>query len=129
MGLYKVALFVYLILLCQIFFSSNSLHKSKNNDLKCCPNNEIFSTELSKTTSDSNSAQMLMRFRYFALNKLRIIRKKFFKLYPLLILLYGDVSLIPGSSQHLPDNENEFELFRKRGLHFHHINVNSSCKM
>ena len=39
------------------------------------------------------------------------------------------VSLIPGSSQHLPDNENGFELFRKRGLHFHHMNVNSSCKM
>ena len=41
-------------------FSANSLHKSKNCDLKCCPNNEFFSTELIKITSDINSAEMLM---------------------------------------------------------------------
>ena len=42
-------------------FSANSLHKSKNCDLKCCPNNEFFSTELIKITGDINSAEMLLR--------------------------------------------------------------------
>ena len=45
--------------------------------------------------------------------------------YHLLILLSGDVSLNPGPSQYLPDNDDKFEPFRKRDLHFLHINVNS----
>ena len=43
----------------------------------------------------------------------------------LLILLAGDVSLNPGSNKYLPDNDNKFELFRKRGFHFLVINVDS----
>ena len=106
-------------------FSANSLHKSKNFDLKYCPNNEFFSTELIKITGDINSAEMLMSSRYFALNKLRIKRNECFKFYHLLILLSGDVSLNPGPSQYPPYNDDKFEPFRKRGLHFLHINVNS----
>ena len=44
--------------------------------------------------------------------------------YHLLILLSGDISLNTGPNQ-LPDNDDKFEPFRKRGLHFLHINVNS----
>ena len=68
---------------------------------------------------------MLMSSRYFALNKLRIKRNECFKFYHLLILLSGDVSLNPGPSQYPPYNDDKFEPFRKRGLHFLHINVNS----
>ena len=62
---------------------------------------------------------------YFALKKLRIKRNKCFKLYHLLLLLSGDVSLGPDPSQYLPGNDNKFEPFRKRGLHFLPLNVNS----
>ena len=48
---------------------------------------------------------MLMGFRYF--------------------LLIKGYKLCPGSTQCLPDNDNKFEPFRKRNLHFLHINVNS----
>ena len=106
-------------------FSANSLHKSKNCDLKCCPNNEFFSTELIKITSDINSAERLMSSRYSALNKLRIKYNECFKFYHLLILLSGDVSLNLGPCQYLPDNDNKFQLFCKRGLRFLHKNVNS----
>ena len=98
---------------------------NKKRDSKCCPNNDFFSTELIKITSDINIAEMFMSFRYFTLNKLGINRKKCFKFYHLHILLTGDVSLNPGPSQYLPDNENKFKPFRKRGLHFLDINVNS----
>lgn len=38
----------------------------------------------------------------------------------------GDISLNPGPCKYLPDkNKDLFEPFRKRGLHFLHINVNS----
>ena len=117
-------LFPFLIYLF-LCFSANSLHKSKNCDIKCCPNNEFFSTELIKITGDINSAEMLMSSRYFALNKLRIKRNECFKFYYLLILLSGDVGLNPGPSQYLPYNDDKFEPSHKRGLHFLHINVNS----
>ena len=104
-------------------FSANSLHKSKNCDLKCCPNNEFLSTELIKITGDINSAEILMSC-YFALNKLKIKRSECFKFYHL-ILLSGDVSLNPGPSQYPPYNDDKFEPFHKRGLHFLHLNVNS----
>ena len=68
---------------------------------------------------------MLMSSRYFTLDKLRIKRHECSKFYHLLILLSGDVSLNPGPSQYLPDNDNKFEPFCKHGLHFLHINVNS----
>ena len=47
------------------------------------------------------------------------------KFYHLLVLLSDDLSLNPDPSQYLPDNDNKFEPFRKRSLHFLHINVNS----
>ena len=68
---------------------------------------------------------MLMSSCYFVLNKLRIKRNECFKSYHLLTLLSGDVSLNAVSSQYLPDYDDKFEPFHKRGLHFLHINVNS----
>ena len=53
------------------------------------------------------------------------VYKEYFKFYHLLILLSGGVSLNPGPSQYLSDNDNKFEPFRKSGLHFLHININS----
>ena len=48
------------------------------------------------------------------------------KFYQLLILLSGDISLNPDPCQYIPHkNKDLFEPFRKRGLHFLHINVNS----
>ena len=101
-----------------------SINKEKC-DLKCCPNSEFFGTELIKITSNINSAEILMSSHYFALNKLRIKRNEYFKFYHILILLYGEVSLNPGPSQYLPDNNDKFEPFHKCGLHFLHINVNT----
>ena len=48
-----------------------------------------------KITSDINSAEMLLSFCYFELNKLRIKRKKCFKFYHLFILQSGDLNPSP----------------------------------
>ena len=66
-----------------------------------------------------------MNYCHFALNNLSFKRKKSLKFYQFLILVSGDISLNPGPNQDLHDIENKFEPFRKRGLHFLHINVNS----
>ena len=68
---------------------------------------------------------MLMNSCYFELNKLRTKRNECFKFYHLLIILSRDVSLNPGPSQYLPDNDDKSEPFHKGGLHFLHVNVNS----
>ena len=47
------------------------------------------------------------------------------KFYQFLILFSGDISLNTGPNQDLHDIEDKFEPFRKHGLHFLHINVNS----
>ena len=62
---------------------------------------------------------------HFALNNLSFKRKKSLKFNQFLILLSGDISLNPGPNQDLHDFEDKFEPFRKRGLHFLHINLNS----
>ena len=56
---------------------------------------------------------------------LRIKCNECFTFYHFLILLSGDVSLNPGPCQYTPYNDDKFEPFRKRVLHFLHINVNS----
>ena len=68
---------------------------------------------------------MHMNYCHFALNNFSFKRKKSLKFYQFLILLSGDISLNPGPNQDLHDIEDKFEPFRKRGLHFLHINVNS----
>ena len=46
--------------------------------------------------------------------------------FHLLILLSGDISLNPGSNhQHTLQCLNEWNIFKSRGLHFIHLNINS----
>ena len=106
-------------------FNGNPPRESKKYDLKCFLNSEFFSIEVIKITSDISSAEMHMNYCHFALNNLSFKRKKSLKFYQFLILLSGDISLNPGPNQDLHDIEDKFEPFRKRGLHFLHINVNS----
>ena len=93
--------------------------------MKSCPNSECFSTEVSKITNDISSSEIRVDLGCFVLNKFCSKRKKFLTFYQFLILLSGDTSLNSGPSQYLQDNDNKFEPFHKRGLHFHHINLNS----
>ena len=50
---------------------------------------------------------MLTSFNYFALNKLKIKRKKCLKFYHPLILISGEISSNPGPGQYVPDNDNK----------------------
>ena len=46
--------------------------------------------------------------------------------YQLLLLLSGDISLNPGPFHNLqPLDQNEWNIFKHRGLHFLHLNINS----
>ena len=90
-------------------FRGNPLHKSKNSDSECCPNNEFFSMELIQTTREIKGEEMLLNSCYFAINQFKLKRETCLKFYHLLILLPGEISLNPGLIQCLPENDCKFE--------------------
>ena len=109
-----------------VCFNNSPPHEAKDARLKDCHNSNFFSFELIKIINSINSAEIHLDFCYFALSKLNFKKNKHMKFYQLLILLSGDISLNPGPCQYIPhQNKDLFEPFRKRGLHFLHINVNS----
>ena len=115
--------FVIFLFVC---FNYSPAHEAKDARLKDCHKSNFFSIELIKITNSINSAEIHLDVCYFTLSKLNFKKDNHMKFYQLLILLSGDISLNPGRCQYLPDqNMDLFEPFRKRGLHFLHINVNS----
>ena len=109
-----------------VCFNDSPPHEAKDARLKDCHKSNFFSIELIKITNSINSAEIHLDFCYFALSKLNFKKKKHMKFYQLLILLSGDISLNPDPCQYIPEqNKDLFKPFRKRGLHFLHINVNS----
>ena len=63
-------------------------------------------------------------FVFFALSKFKDRNKDFF--FKFLLLLSGDISLNPGPSHiNQTSDNNEWDVFKARGLHFIHININS----
>ena len=63
-------------------------------------------------------------FVFFALSKFKYRNKDSF--FKLLLLLSGDISLNPGPSHiNQTSDNNEWDVFKARGLHFIHININS----
>ena len=109
-----------------VCFNDSPPHEANDARLKDCHNSNFFSFELIKIINSINSAERHLDFCYFALSKLNFKKNKHMKFYKLLILLSGDISLNPGPCQYIPhQNKDLFEPFRKQGLHFLHINVNS----
>ena len=109
-----------------VCFNDSPPHEAKDARLKDCHNSNFFSIELIKIINSINSAERHLDVCYFALSKLNFKKNKHMKFYQLLILLSGDISLNPGPCQYIPDqNKDLFQPFRKRRLHFLHINVNS----
>ena len=118
--------FLPLVIFFFVCFNDSPPHEAKDARLKDCHNSNFCSFELIMIINSINSAERHLDFCYFALSKLNFKKNKHLKFYQLLILLSGDKSLNPGPCQYIPhQNKDLFEPFRKRGLHFLHINVNS----
>ena len=63
-------------------------------------------------------------FVVLALSKFKYRNKDSF--FKLLLLLSGDISLNPGPSHmNQTSGNNKWDVFKARGLHFSHININS----
>ena len=71
-----------------------------------------------------NTSHIHNAFVLFALSKFKCRNKDSF--FKLLLLLSVDISLNPGPSHiNQTSDNNEWDVFKARGLHFIHININS----
>ena len=90
--------------------------------LKALPKKYFFTTESIKITNEINSIKNQAILTITAITKMKY--KNHSSFFKFVILLSGDVNLNPGP-QNNSQQENKWENFRKRGLHFIHLNVNS----
>ena len=95
---------------------------TKNDILKST--SEIFTYESIDACNLLHTSHIHNAFVFFALSKFKYRNKDSF--FKLLLLLSGDISLNPGPSHiNQTSDNNEWDVFKARGLHFIHININS----
>ena len=111
-------LFFHLSLL---FFSSSEINTKRNRPLENCTQKEFFTIE---TIQDSNYvSELFLKTNFYMLAISKIKYKNHFSFFQLLLLLSGDINPNPGPQTLQPDNI--WTPFKKSGLHFIHININS----
>ena len=106
------------------FFSKGFLSSFPENTLKNITTSEFFAYYSIKVSNFASMVCFNRELNLFCFSNLRYRNNKTY--FRLLLLLSGDISLNPGpingSQQH---NYDQWAVFKKIGLHFVHINVNS----
>ena len=103
--------------------------KNKNssdffNKVRVCTRSEFFASEFMNICDDFEFSVTRMNSAFYSVFKLEY--RNLNSYFHLLILLSGDISLNPGSNhQHKLQCLNEWNIFKSRGLHFIHLNINS----
>ena len=103
--------------------------KNKNysdffNDARTCSRFEFFASEFMNICDDSQFSVTRMTSAFYSVSKFEY--RSLNSYLHLLILLSGDISLNPGPNhQHKLQCLDECDIFKSRGLHFIHLNINS----
>ena len=106
------------------FFYSPFKHKIVYNDIKLCHQIEVFTREYLNANNKLHEAFLNPQYTVLTISKLKQINNKSF--YRLLIILSGDISLNPGPvCKHQLLNTTEWDIFKTKGLHLMHLNINS----
>ena len=94
------------------------------NDVITCTRPEFFAFEFMNMCDDLQFLVTRMNSTFYSASKLKY--RNLNSYFHLLILLSGDISLNPGPThQHKLQCLNEWHIFKSRGLHFIHLNINS----
>ena len=112
-------------LIVMLYLFSNSPLKVKliDKDLSFCSKKYFFTIESIKICNHIFNGNLKNSLNFFTLSKLKNKNPSFFKY---IMLLSGDISLNPGPTQLPPQlNSENWSPFKKRGLHFIHLNINS----
>ena len=112
-----------LIAILFLVFNSPLKITSINKDLYLCSKSDFFTTESVNVCNFISKAYLRNNLNFFTFSKLKYKNNPLFLKH--ILLLSGDVSLNPGPSQIPQLNSETWSPFRKRGLHFLHLNINS----
>ena len=92
--------------------------------MKTCTRSEFFASEFINICDDFQFSVTRINSAFYSVSKLEY--RNLNSYFHLLILLSGDISLNPGPNhQHKLQCLNEWNIFKSRGLHFIHLNINS----
>ena len=100
----------------------NSYDISLYDNLRFCCNKTFFSIETINLSDQVCNNELRHNLLLSVISKLKFRNHSAYHKY--IILLSGDISLNPGPNQTLLSND-IWDPFKKRGLHFLHLNVNS----
>ena len=115
-----------LSLIAMLYLLSNSPLKVNliDKDLSFCSKKYFFTIESIKICNHIFNDNLKNNLNFFTLSKLKYKRNPLF--FKCILLLSGDISLNPGPTQSPPQlNSENWSHFKKRGLHFIHLNINS----
>ena len=92
--------------------------------MRTCTRPEFFASEFMNLCDDFQFSVTRMNGAFHCVSKLQY--RNLNSHFDLLILLSGDISINPGHNHpHKLQCLNEWNLFKSRGLHFIHLNINS----
>ena len=110
-----------------LFIMFNNVHlniKYKDTDLHSCSNFEFFTIESINVCSNLTKFHLRNDFKLLTFSKMKY--KENAQFLQNILLLSGGISLNPGPNQeHQMNNEEIWSPFKKRGIHFLHVNINS----
>ena len=95
------------------------------NNVNLCNCLQFYSPDYISTCNELHETWLLSQFSILTISKLKAItnNKSF---YRLILILSGDISLIPEPVyNHHPPNLKKWDVFKIKGLHLLHLNVNS----
>ena len=116
-----VVVYIFYMQLCfslsTLFFSASKF--SYHNSLKLCTTKVFFSIESIKISNELSNQTQYLYLQLDCLNKIRCFDLK------LILLFSGDISLNPWPNWTNYQLTENLKVFKNRGLHFIHLNINS----
>ena len=120
----KLRLLVILIVSVMLFLHKHIKTPDHNEAIRSCSKHEFFTFDYIDTCENIQSLETQLTINHFSISKLKYKNLNSFS--QLLLLLSGDISLNPGPvHQGTLQCSNEWNVFKNRGLHFIHLNINS----
>ena len=94
------------------------------NKVRTCTRSDFFVSEFMNICDDFQFSATQINSTFFSVSKLKYRNLNSF--FHLVLLLSGEISLNPGPNhQHKLQCLNKWNIFKSRGLHFVHLNINS----
>ena len=120
----KLRILVILIVSVLLFLYKHIKTPGHHEAIRSCSKHEFFTFDYIDTCEDIQPLKTQLPVSQFSISKLK--NKDLNSFSQLLLLLSGDISLTPGPvDQGTLQCSNERNVFKNRGLHFIHLNINS----